>query len=188
VRARDNPFAVDRVLALRTRGAPWEELLARFEALGRRVAIVGPHGSGKTTLLEDLAPHLAALGFRIRPATLREGDRRLGRERREALLAGLDANDLLLVDGAEQLAPWAWWDLQRRARRAAGLLVTLHQPGRLPTLWECRTSPGLLADLAAELVGPAEAARLPIAELFERHRGDLRAALRELYDLYAARQ
>jgi len=174
------------VLALRTRGVPWDRLLERFEALGRRAAIVGLHGAGKTTLLEDLEPRLAGRGYRLRKVFLRDGQRRLGPQR-SALLARLQPGDLLLVDGAEQLAPWAWWELQRRARRAAGLLITVHEPGRLPTLWESRTSPGLLADLAAELVGPAEAATLPLAELFERHRGNLRDALRELYDLYAAR-
>jgi hypothetical protein len=188
MRARDNPFAVDRVLALRTRlppGESWEGLLDRFEALSRRAALVGPHGAGKTTLLEDLEPWLAGRGLRLRKVTLRAGERRLGSERARALFEGLEAGDLLLVDGAEQLAPWAWQVLRRRARRAAGLLITCHRPGWLPTLLECRTSPELLADLLVELVGPAETAALPVAELFERHRGDLRAVLRGLYDVWA---
>lgn len=191
MRARDNPFAVDRVLALRTRGVPWDDLLARFETLGRRAAIAGPHGAGKTTLLEDLEPRLAARGHRIRKATLHEGDRQLGPHRRQALLAALGPDDLLLLDGAEQLAPYAWRELAWRSRRAAGLLVTIHGPGngagRLPLLWECRPTPELLAALVADLVGPHEAAALPLADLFRAHRGNLRDALRALYDLYADR-
>jgi hypothetical protein len=179
------------VLALRTRGIPLADLAARFQALGGRAAIVGPHGAGKTTLLEDLQPHLARLGYRIRPATLHEGDRHLGPQRRAALLAGLGPADLLLLDGAEQLAPWAWKDFEWRSNRAAGLLVTAHTqgrgPGRLPVLWECRTTPDLLAALVADLVGPEEAAALPLEDLYQRHQGNLRDALRELYDLYARR-
>lgn len=179
------------MLALRTRGIPLDDLTARFQSLGCRAVIVGPHGAGKTTLLEDLQPRLARLGYRIRQATLHEGDRYLGRGRREALLAGAGPRDLLLLDGAEQLAPWAWKELEWRSRRAAGLLVTSHAigrgPGLLSPLWECRTTPDLLAALVADLVGPEEAAVLPLAELYERHRGNLRDALRELYDLYAGR-
>lgn len=57
VAARDNPFAVHRVLAQRYRfdAAAWGNFLARLEKLGWRGALVGPQGSGKTTLLEDLA-------------------------------------------------------------------------------------------------------------------------------------
>ena len=73
LRARDNPFAVQRVHAIRYRlaGITWEELLERLAALGFRAALVGPHGHGKTTLLEDLGARLAEEGFRVRAATLR---------------------------------------------------------------------------------------------------------------------
>jgi polynucleotide 5'-kinase involved in rRNA processing len=72
VRARDNPFRTERVLRVRFRlpSGTWDDLLARFEALGRRAAIVGPQGSGKTTLLEDLAPRLRARGYSIRELRL----------------------------------------------------------------------------------------------------------------------
>src|SRR5688500_16201828 len=67
LRARDNPFAVHRVLAERYRldEAGWTRLEARLAALDNRGAIVGPHGSGKTTLLEDLADRLERRGERV---------------------------------------------------------------------------------------------------------------------------
>jgi hypothetical protein len=185
MRARDNPFAVDRVLAIRYRlsGVTWEELLARLSALRFRAAVVGPHGHGKTTLLEDLGERLVEQGFRIRTATFHEGERRLGAQRESALFRDPGPRDLLLVDGAEQLDRLAWWRLRRRGRAAAGLIVTSHRPGLLPTLHECRTTPELLAAIAGELGG--EEALPAAAPLFARHRGNLRDALRELYDAYA---
>ena len=182
MRARDNPFAVQRVLAVRYRlaGTTWEELLARLAGLRFRAAIVGPHGHGKTTLLEDLGERLAGEGFRIRTATLHEGERRLGSRRGAALFRDPHPRDLLLVDGAEQLDRLAWWHLRGRGRSAAGLIVTSHRPGLLPTLHECRTTPELLAAIAHELGGEGTADIVP--GLFARHRGNLRDALRELYD------
>jgi hypothetical protein len=182
LRARDNPFAVQRVHAIRYRlaGITWEELLERLAALGFRAALVGPHGHGKTTLLEDLGARLAEEEFRVRVATLRQGERRLGPVRSSALFRDPGPRDLLLVDGAEQLDPLSWWTLRLRSRAAAGLIVTSHRPGLLPTLHECRTTPELLAGIVAELSGAAEGEEA--AELFARHGGDLRLALRELYD------
>jgi len=185
MRARDNPFAVHRVLAIRYRlsGVTWEELLARLADLRFRAALVGPHGHGKTTLLEDLGERLGGHGFRVRPATLHEGDRRLGPQRDSALFRDPHPRDLLLVDGAEQLDRLAWWDLRRRSRAAAGLIVTSHRPGLLPTLHECRTTPELFEAIARELGG--EEALQAATGLFARHQGNLRDALRELYDRYA---
>ena len=183
MRARDNPFAVRRVHAIRYRlaGVSWEELLERLAALAFRAALVGPHGHGKTTLLEDLGARLAERGFRVRTATLRQGERRLGAVRSAALFRDPDPRDLLLVDGAEQLDALSWWTLRLRSRDAAGLIVTSHRPGLLPTLHECRTTPELLAGIITDLAGTADGEE--IAELFVRHRGDLRLALRELYDV-----
>ena len=181
LRARDNPFAVQRVLAIRYRlaGVTWEEMLERLAALRFRAAIVGPRGHGKTTLLEDLGERLVQRGFRVRTATLRRGERRLGPGREAALFREPDPADLLLVDGAEQLDRLSWWRLRRRSRAAAGLIVTSHHPGLLPTLYECATTPELLAGIVADL---GDAVEEGSEELFARHGGDLRQALRELYD------
>ena len=184
MRAADNPFAVQKVLRIRYRlsDPAWEGLLERLATLRYRAAIVGPHGRGKTTLLEDLAPRLEALGFRIRSVMLHTGDRRLRREHREALLQGMSPRDLLCVDGAEQLGRIAWLALLARSQRAGGLLITSHRPGLLPTLVECETNPELLREIVRELLGrDAEGSK----ELFARHEGNIREALREMYDQWA---
>lgn len=187
MRARDNPFTAQRVLEVRYRlsGITWNHLEERLEALRFRAALVGPHGHGKTTLLEDLGERLASRGFRVRAITLRQGERRLGPVRAAALFRDPGPRDLLLVDGAEQLDRLAWWSLRRRSRSAAGILVTSHQPGLLPTLHECRTSPDLLAGIMRDLLPGSMGEPPSPAELFARHQGNLRDALRELYDHYS---
>ncbi len=178
-RARDNPFAVHRVLRERYRLSPpeWQGLMAELARLGRRAAIVGPRGSGKTTLLEDLAGRLEEQRWRIHLLRF-NADRR-----RPEFLAGWDEDDFVLCDGAEQLSLLDWRRLAHRARRAGGLVITTHRAGRLPTLHLCETSPELLR-------GPGRVAR-PAAvgpegvEIHARHDGNLRAALGELYDRWA---
>jgi hypothetical protein len=189
MRAADNPFAVQKVLKIRYRLSEpaWEGLLKHLAALRYRAAIVGPHGRGKTTLLEDLAPRLEALGFRIRSVTLHTGDRRPSREQRQVLFHRLSPEDLLCVDGAEQLGRISWLALLARSQGAGGLLITSHRPGLLPTLLSCETSPELLEGIVRELVGP-EADGVQIRELFARHGGNLRGALREMYDVWALRE
>jgi len=178
-RARDNPFAVHRVLRERYRLLPpeWQALLAGLARLGRRAAIVGPHGSGKTTLLEDLGSKLAEQGWRTHLLRLNADQRRPG------ILSRWDEDDFVLCDGAEQLSLLDWRRLAYRARRAGGLVITTHQAGRLPTLHLCETSPELLRSLVLSLGEPLSAPAC--AAIYARHRGNIRAALSELYDAWA---
>jgi hypothetical protein len=181
VRARDNPFASDRVERLRYRlpeGLTWDHLLERLAALRFRAALVGPHGRGKTTLLEELAPRLAAKGFRVRTVTLRQEERGVDWKR----LRGLREDDILFLDGAELLGRLAWLRVRFHCRRSGGLIVTSHRPGLLPTLLECGTTPELLAELVRELTGEEP----ETAELFARHGGNLRLVFWNLYDRSAA--
>jgi len=185
MRARDNPFRTDRVLELRYRllEGTWDGLLARLGSLRYRAAIVGPKGSGKTTLLEDLAPRLRALGYSLRDLRLDEENPGFAPGFLDPFLASLGPQDIILFDGAEQLGAFAWRSFKRRSRAAAGLLVTLHRPGRLPTLLETATTPELLEALVGQILGgEADGVRAILPELYARHRGNLREALRELYD------
>lgn len=189
MRARDNPFRTERVLAVRYRllRETWDTLLVRFDALGRRAAIVGPRGSGKTTLLEDLGPRLKERGYLVRELRLDTETPRFEEGFLDGFFASLCPRTMILFDGSEQLGRWAWASFERRSRAAGGLLVTQHEPGRLPTLLATRTTPELLDGLVDEILGvPAEGVR-PLARwLFEKHGGNLREALRDLYDHYAA--
>jgi MoxR-like ATPase len=192
MRARDNPFATERVLQLRyqfpsgTDG--WAMLLDRLETLHFHAALVGPHGAGKTTLLEDLGYRLKDRGFRIHSVFLNEQDRVYPLEFFHRLKDEIGGNDIILLDGAEQLGALNWYRFRWQARRARGLIITTHRPGRLPVLWHCQTDPNLLADLIVRLVAPSS---LPdqnqMRQLYDRHHGNLREALRELYDIASDR-
>ena len=190
MRARDNPFATAHLhrLRYRLRGWSWEEFMRRLAQMNFRAAIVGPEGSGKTTLLENLAPRLQAEGFEVVPLRLTRENNGFSREALDRMFAALTLRHMLLFDGAEQMPRWAWLRFRWNARRAGGLVVTAHRSGLLPTLHECGTSADLLAELIAELSGGTPSA-LPkqAAELMAKHRGNLRDALRDLYDQWAER-
>ena len=192
MRARDNPFRADRVLSIRYRfldAVDWEELLGKFSELNRRAAVVGPKGSGKTTLQEDLAVRLEGQGSTIRWLRFNRENRNQARRQIDAVLAEAQPEDLLFVDGAEQLGPLRWRRLLRRTTRFAGLVVTVHTPGRQPTLIDCRTTPELLHGIVESLTSSADCpSRRMLDALFERHQGNLRLCLRELYDLWPSRR
>ena len=188
MRARDNPFAMDRVHTIRYRvqNGTLADLMTRLKELNYRAAIIGPEGSGKTTLLEDLERALAGQGVKTRMVFVNDTSP-LPDPACRRLLSELTRDELLLLDGADLIPRSCWSVLKRHTiTRALGLVITSHRPGLLPTLIECATSPSLLRDIARELQPsdhpiPAQS----LDSLFQRHQGNLRACLRELYDLYA---
>jgi len=179
MRARDNPFRSERVerLVYRAERFDWKLLEARLTEAGGRGAIVGPQGHGKTTLLLEWMARFGKQGSTwIR---LSEGQRSLHRPQKSALSGA----QRIFLDGAEQLGWWGWRDFLRRSRKAKTLIITSHRPGLLPTLFSCQTSPQLLAELVTELQGES----LPVEALWQRHEGNIRLALAELYDRWAKR-
>lgn len=188
MKARDNPFRTERVLSVRyrLRDQAWEDLLDRLKKLGYRGAIVGPKGTGKTTLLEDLEPRIIALGFNIIRLRLDDQARSFPRGFLNRLFAGLTERDVILFDGAEQMSRLTWHRFKRRSKKAGGLVITSHNAGLLPTLKECATSRELLDEIIAELVGAENAVFFDASrELHAKHKGNLREALREMYDICA---
>lgn len=186
-RARDNPFAVERVLRLHYRfhNDDWPSLLNRLQSLNLHAAIVGPKGSGKTTLMEDLATRLETGGRRIHRLFLNEQCRAFPADFVRRVGKSLGAQDVILFDGCEQLSLPAWWRFRWETRRAGGLVVTSHRPGRLPTLIACQTTRELFRELVDSLHASASFATDVLDHLFEKHHGNLRDAIRELYDLAA---
>jgi hypothetical protein len=188
VRARDNPFRAERVeaLAYRAPGFSWPELLARLRAQGGRGAIRGPQGSGKTTLLHELGDRLAQSGLEVRRLRPDLDDRRRARRQVSDFSRGAGEATALLLDGADRLGPLTWSLFVREAATVAMLVVTTHRESRLPTLHRCSTSPALLADLVGELMPIGQPPRVSVRRLLRRQHGDIRKALRELYDRHAS--
>jgi len=185
MKARDNPFAVDRLdqLGFRLLDDSWDALLQRLAGLDFRASVVGPHGSGKTKLLGELARRLQASGHRVKRLRLNEQQPAFSRTFLQDFWRNLAAADIVTLDGAEQLSRIAWWRFRRRSRAARGLIVTSHRPGLLPTLIECRTKRELLMDLLEQLLGGQDQTVCIEAErLYERHDGNIREVWRALYD------
>ena len=186
--ADQNPFRVARIegLAYRAPDFDWEAFLARLEAPGLRGAIVGPHGSGKTTLLLEAQSRLEARGVPVRYGFLNEESRFKARQA-HAQVAETTREAVLCLDGAEQLDGLTWQWLQWRARGLRGFVITIHQPGRLPTIHTTETGEVLLRELLEHLVGEAWTRYWPRArEHFARCKGNVRDVFFALYDDCAA--
>jgi hypothetical protein len=185
MRARQNPFRAERIQAVQYRfqnGISWPEMMIRLEGLQFRAAIVGPEGSGKTTLLEELFRKLEDIGFKVVLRSAKAGDSA------EVVPGRLESSELLLIDSAECFSAWEWLRLKWASRAAAGLIVTAHRPGLLPTLLECRTTPELFQQIVGDLL--ADQVQLPsgmLDAIYRRHNGNIRNALRQLYDGWSAR-
>jgi hypothetical protein len=188
MKARDNPFRTERILRVRYRmsGETLQDLLDRLRRRGYRGAIVGPKGTGKTTLLEDLAPALSAIGFNVVRLRLDDRNRTFPRGFLSRFLGELSKRDVILFDGAEQMSWLEWRRFKTRSKRAGGLVITSHSAGMLPTVKRCSTSADLLSEIVSELLGE----KLPnlremTGSLHQKHDGNLREALREMYDVAA---
>ena len=95
-----------------------------------------------------------------------------------------------MVDGYEQLGPWARFRARRLCRRLGlGLLVTSHRPVGLPPL----ANTGVSLETALWVVdyltarGPAVVGRADVADRLAARGGDLREALFDLYALHESR-
>lgn len=188
MRARDNPFAAERIQTIRYRpqNTTFDQILTRLHELNYRAAIIGPEGSGKTTLLEELQRRLRQKGLRATLIFINDTSH-FDSPACRRLLSELTRDTILLLDGADLIRRSDWSLLKRHTiTHAYGLIITSHRRGLLPTLIECSTSSALLREIVAELQPhgrtiPAEF----LDRLYARHQGNLRTCLREIYDLCA---
>jgi hypothetical protein len=187
-------------------GANAAQLLERLRDGGWRGAIVGPHGSGKSTLLATLVHAIEEKGIRVQSILQRDGQRRLPRDilsrirsrakigsTRHKKECGLP-NELLIVDGYEQLS-W-WWQRRLSAicrRNHYGLLVTAHREnsvGSFSILF--RTAPELATvQYLVDHVLPSHGGAIhpdDVATAFTQNKGNVREALFSLYDLFQQRR
>lgn len=188
MKARHNPFASRYInnLPYRHPDLSLTDIMQRLGALQYRAAIAGPEGSGKTTLLEQIGRRLRQAGYTVTYLRLDGSTNRFSKTELNRLYMHLSSTHAVLLDGAEQMS-WAYWRYFRmRIHRAGALVITTHTPGYLPVLVRTRTSAELLFDLVAELLGPNRTIPITdIKQLFDAANGNIRTALRELYDRWA---
>ncbi|MGA2620689.1 MAG: hypothetical protein ABSF26_23950 [Thermoguttaceae bacterium] len=193
--AEQNPFCASRlrpgtISFVFGRGESVEQLVERLGQAGWRGQIVGPNGSGKSTLLATLLPAIELPGQATRAVTLRQGQRRLPREFCAALRR-LPPGAVAAVDGYEQLGLYSRLRLKFLCRRRGlGLLVTSHQPVGLPDLYRTAIDVPRAWQVVERLERgfPPRVAVGDLVECLARRRMNLREALFDLYDLYAARR
>ena len=169
-------------------GVTPESLVAELARQQWRGAIIGPHGSGKSSLLAALRPALAAQSRAVVQQQLQSGQRSLD----WSALAWRDWTNhtLVIIDGYEQLSLWQCLLLRARCRqRSAGLLVTAHQPVRLPLLFATKPTLELALDIVQRLLPDSDDRITPsdVVAAFTQKKGDLREMLLSLYDVFRAR-
>lgn len=190
----ENPFCARRV---RPGAAPFlfpagqnpETLVDRLAGCGWWGQIIGAHGSGKSALVAAMVPAIEQCGRSVALIELHDGQRRLPIGLRT--VPGLDRTSVVIVDGYEQLSRWSRWGLRRFCRRhGCGLVVTAHRPAGLPELFRTAVDLSLAQRVVEQLLTgyPAAIAREEIALRMDRHQGDLRETLFDLYDLYEQRR
>ena len=197
MKARKNPFAIDRIEALlhfepEWCGTNWQGLLDRWRKLDYRAAIVGPHGSGKSTLLRTLETQLSS-DTTVHQWFLNDRKPELDPQEWQRLESTAEKNTVILLDGAEQLSRRSWQRFQKTIDESSAplrALVTQHRASRFrwPTLLSTRPTPALLTHLIGKLAPDFRQTLTDsqIASLFTRHRGNLREALWQCYDLCSA--
>lgn len=186
VKPRENPFRTSLIHALPFyfEDGSREEFFANLKRKKFRGALVGPHGSGKSTLLSECIEFCEERGFTTCHIRLKDGVPP-GSEDLEKLNS-ITPGTVLFVDGVEQLGFFGWQKVKRSGKKAAGFIVTSHITGYLPTIYECFPSPALLARLMGELLDTGAADLVPLAVMLHRyHRGNLREAFFEMYDLWS---
>lgn len=181
--ACDNPLRTEltECVPFHFRQGDWQSNLDWLEQLRFRAAIVGPKGSGKTTLLSQLASRLPDGHYVNLPH-----DHRWHSDLLQEALCPSKRSKILLIDGIERLT---WWQreklyFQTAARR--GLVVVVHSPCRLPTWIRCETDETLMCAVMRELGLNRPEFLLAAKQAFRRHNGNIREALRLLYDQFAS--
>jgi len=167
-------------------------LLDRLDRLGGRAAICGPHGSGKSTLLSHLAVAAADRGWQPRLLLLRSAADVI---RGVATAAATSPGGFIGIDGGELAGGLSRTMIRLAARQDSRMVVTMHRrprSGGWPVLLEIAPNAEVFRRVVRSLLAGTDlpagvAARFGpdlLAEVFDRHRGNFREALFELYDRF----
>lgn len=175
----------------------------------RRAQIVGVHGSGKTTLLEHFVPRIGTPVYRhdvsgeawgklessqydrnsVVWLTLRNAHPVM--ESLRSVLRLPRFAGVLVLDGFEQLDALQRWKVKWWSRKMqCGLLVTAHRSVGLPLLLQTNVNEQLAQrvlrqafwTVEGQIDLPPALERLPWRKMLDKHRGNLRECLMDVYD------
>jgi len=176
----------------------FEEYYPRFHIFNYQSQIIGEHGTGKTTFLIEFAHYLEYQKHIVNHFTLHDGQRSLPREfweQQNILVAqflhgAMEKPPIAVVDGYEQLSLTQKVRLRRTCRKGrSGLLITTHSAAwRLSVLLRTETTGATLQYIIGHLFRNLSDIEPPDSvlcrSLFDRHQGNLRNVLFDLYDHY----
>ncbi|MCK5000542.1 MAG: hypothetical protein KAS23_13450 [Anaerohalosphaera sp.] len=186
----DNPFRSCRVDAVEfvSFDHTVEQLYENFCRMDYKAAIVGQHGRGKSTLLRQIAQRLNSDSVPARLIFINDTVP-FTSSMQKSFIRDIHPDSVVLVDGIDQLG---WFRRHRLLRclskKCRGILVVSHGRSKLPTLTECTSSPELLTQLVKTLLSHQSLPMIDnamIKDIFQRHNGNIRNCLSELYDYYA---
>lgn len=189
MKPKDNPFAahrLDRVDYL-FNGTDWAQVLNKLATLDYRAAIIGAHGSGKTTFLSSLDEQLQQCGLQTLPLFVNTESWQLTPAHWQGIHQA-DDNTIILFDGADVIPRWSWWRFLRASRGAKGVVATSHGRNLLPALIRTQPNADLLRRVLTALDIPLTDELQQHSEaLLQKHQGNIRDVLRDLYWVYADR-
>jgi|GEM_PF-443916 len=171
---------------------------SNFRNFDYQSQIIGGHGTGKTTFLIDFVRYLESQKHIVNHFTIHDGQRSLPREfwewqkilASQFIYGAMKEPPIAVVDGYEQLSLAQKIRLRRICRKGrSGLLITTHTPAwRLPVLLRTKTTEDtlhyIIGYLFRDLPDIAPPDKSLCQSLFDRHQGNLRNVLFDLYDHY----
>ena len=162
-------------------GPSWDTIDQRWNELHHRAALIGRHGSGKTTFLDAWNRRLLKNSCEVEQLFLNRETTNLSEDAWQILEDC--TGKIILLDGEEQLN----WIQRRRfyqlTQKAAGLLVTRHREGKLPTLQHFDPSIEILHTAVRELAPDHFEQLAPqFPHWWKDYHGNIREILLRCYD------
>lgn len=186
MRARDNPFATDRIERLLTfrpewMDTSWNNIQHRWQSLDQRAALTGRHGAGKTTFMDAWKTRLTERGHQVVSLFLNREKPTFTTQSWEAVEHC--AGKIILLDGEEQLGWRARKKFHQLSQGADGLLVSRHSIGKLPVLLHFDPSIEILENCVKKLAPDHYDQLSPELEAWwQLCNGNIREVLLRCYD------